>query len=215
MCWILILILVGKMTNQWARKFISYASGYTVPDNIVGREFYEISSFFPQLESYYGVLSGLAYTVPYLLSGLFFGAITGKVNRIKVCSLTFLIGGLSQFVTGLIPNFNVLFGMRMIHGACNSATSPLMYSIVADVVPPERRATANSFISTAVYAGISLSSLSILLIRQIGWQMTYKLMGSIIGAVGLLYMFTVKEPKNWKNGRILSEEEIKQHEQEK
>lgn len=168
-CWVLILILFGKMTNQWARKFLSYASGYTVPEMIPGREFYEISTFYPQLESYYGLLSGLAYTTPYLLSGLIFGAITGKVNRVRMCGLTFLVGGLSQFLTGAIPNFNVLFGMRMLHGAANSATSPLMYSIVADVVPPERRATANSFISTAVYAGISLSSLSILLIRQIGW----------------------------------------------
>jgi len=159
------------------------------------------------MESYYGVLSGLAYTIPYLLSGLFVGAISGRVNRVKMCGFTFLIGGLSQFITGLIPNFNVLFGMRMVHGACNSATSPLMYSLVADVVPPERRATANSFISTAVYAGISLSSLSILMIRQIGWQMTYKLMGSVIGSIGLLYLFTLKEPKFRKNGRILSPEE--------
>ena len=117
-------------------------------------------------------------------------------------------------MTGLVPNFKLLFGMRMLHGACNSATNPLMYSIVADMVPPERRATANSFISTAVYAGISLSSLSILLIRQIGWAMTYQLMGGTIGFIGLLYLFTLKEPKLRKNGRILSPEELELVEKE-
>lgn len=93
------------------------------------------------------------------------GAITSKINRVRAFGATLILGGLSQFLTGLIPNFNVLCGMRVLHGATNSATNPLTYSLVADFVPPERRATANSILSTAVYAGISLSSLSILLIK--------------------------------------------------
>lgn len=155
------------------------------------------------------MITGLAYTIPYMISGLIFGAITSNVNRVKVCALTFIIGGISQFLTGLIPNFKVLFGMRMLHGVCNSATSPLLYSLVTDLVPPERRATANSFVSTAVYAGISLSSLSILLIRHMGWQMTYKLLGASIGSIGLLYMLTLREPKNRRNGKIMTPEELK------
>jgi MFS family permease len=59
--------------------------------------------------------------------------------------------------------------MRVLHGAMNSATNPLAYSLVFDYVPPERRATANSILATAIYAGVSLSSLSILLIKNIGW----------------------------------------------
>jgi hypothetical protein len=46
-CWILFLILIGKMTNQWARKFISYSFGFSVGDGMPGSEFYEISSFYP------------------------------------------------------------------------------------------------------------------------------------------------------------------------
>lgn len=45
--WVLILILFGKMTNQWARKIISYSFGFSMGDGLPGREFYEISTFYP------------------------------------------------------------------------------------------------------------------------------------------------------------------------
>ena len=75
--------------------------------------------------------------------------------------------------TGLVDSFAVLFAMRVLHGAMNSASSPLSYSLVADYVPPERRATANAVLGTAVYAGVSLSSLSVLLIKRAGWRFSY------------------------------------------
>lgn len=177
---------------------------------MANREFYEISSFYPQFENYYGLLTGLAYTLPYMITGLLMGAVTSRVNRARICGLSIMIGGLSQFLTGIIPNFNLLCGMRVVHGAANSATNPLIYSLIADYVPPERRATANSFISTAVYAGISLSSLSILLIKSLGWQSTYKVIGAFGLLVGTLFLTTVREPKNRKNGRILTEEQLQE-----
>ena len=85
--------------------------------------------------------------------------------------------------------------MRVIHGAMNSATGPLTYSLVADYVPPERRATANAVLGTAVYAGVSLSSLSILLIKRAGWRFSYQFMGAAGIVLGLLTALIVKEPK--------------------
>ena len=152
------------------------------------------------MENYYGYLSGLAYTIPYLITGLLMGALTGRVNKAKVCGISIMVGGLSSFLTGLVPNFGMLCGMRFLHGAANSATNPLIYALIAEYVPPERRATANSFISPAVYAGISLSSMSILLIKRLGWQATYKIIGGIAALIGLLFFTSVREPKNRKNG---------------
>ena len=115
------------------------------------------------------MLTGLAYTIPYMITGLLMGAVTNKVNRARTFGLSLILGGITQLLTGIIPNFKVLCGMRMIHGVTNSMTTPITYSLVSDFVPPERRATANSILSTAVYAGISLSSLSVLLISKLGW----------------------------------------------
>lgn len=48
-CWLLFLVLMSKMMNQWARKFLSYSFGYSVGDGIplANKEFFEISSFYP------------------------------------------------------------------------------------------------------------------------------------------------------------------------
>lgn len=163
------------------------------------------------MENYYGVLSGLAYTLPYMITGLVMGAVTSRINRVKVFAASLIVGGFSQILTGLVPSFGVLSGMRVLHGATNAVSSPTTYSLVADFVPPEKRATANSILSTAVYAGISLSSLSILLIKQMGWQATYKIIGVITAITGLLFAATIREPKNRWNGRIYTEEEITEY----
>ena len=74
---------------------MSYSFGFSVGDDIPGREFYEISTFYPQMENYYGILTGLAYTVPYMITGLVMGAVTSRVNRVKAYAASLVLGGVS------------------------------------------------------------------------------------------------------------------------
>ena len=48
---------------------------------MAGDKFFEISTAYPELNSYYGLLVGLAYTLPYSVSGLFAGSLTRTWNR--------------------------------------------------------------------------------------------------------------------------------------
>jgi MFS family permease len=137
------------------------------------RYIYEIAASYPQLNQWYGWLAGLAYTLPYSLMGLVAGAFTNKVNRKFTLGITMMLAGVTQFLSGSINSFPVLVGMRVAHGSLNAATSPLAYSLVSDYVPPEKRATANAVLSSSVYLGISLSSMSILLIKSSGWRVAY------------------------------------------
>ena len=137
----------------------------------------------------------MVYTVPYMLCGLLMGSLTPIVNRKKVLGLSMMFGGISQFVSGTFNSFPLLCGMRVMHGCANAATNPLSYSLIADYVPPNRRATANAIISSSIYIGVSLSSLSILLIKTKGWRWIYKISGVVGIALGILFIFLVKEPK--------------------
>lgn len=194
---VLFMMLAAKMINQWQRKFISYATGYSAPTDLgmMDRSFYEIGAAYPQLEGYYGLLSGLAYTLPYSLFTLIFGSVTNSVNRKLLLAISLAGGACTQLASGFFNSFYVLCGARMLHGAFNSASSPLTYSLVADYVPPERRATANAFLGTAVYTGISLSSLSILLIKTTGWRYVYYFMGAVGLMASLVTAFFVREPE--------------------
>ena len=85
--------------------------------------------------------------------------------------------------------------MRSLHGAMNACVNPLSYSLVVDYVPPNKRSTANSILAMATYTGISLSSLSILLIKSHGWRWAYQFMGFLGILLGLCFIGIVKEPK--------------------
>ena len=191
---VLFLILLVKIVNQWHRKSLTYAFGYKHGTGLL-EPFFEISSSYPQLEAWYGTLAGLAYTLPYCIVGLFMGAITHRVNRKFLLGVTMMIGSISQFMMGRVDSFPLLCGMRVLHGSMNSATSPLTYSLVADYIPPEKRATANSILSSAIYLGIAMSSLSIMLIQRTGWRLAFQLMGMIGVGVGITSIFYIREPK--------------------
>ena len=93
---VVLFILMIRMTNQWQRKSLTYAFGFAMPDGFEGmRSMYEISASYPQLDKWYGVLAGLAYTLPYSISGLIMGSFTGVINRKKMMGIAVIISGLS------------------------------------------------------------------------------------------------------------------------
>lgn len=73
--------------------------------------------------------------------------------------------------------------MRLLHGAVSAAINPLSYSLIADYFPIEKRSRANAILTTGNYLGIALSSISILLIKNLGWRSSYIFMG-VLGVIG-------------------------------
>ena len=148
------------------------------------------------MELYYGVLTGLAYSIPFSLSPMFLGAFQGAYNRTRLLCIVVAIAGLSSLLTGAVNSFPVLFSMRMLHAVCFSLTIPIVSALVRSIFPQNRRGLANSILYSASYFGIAISSLSILLINRVGWRGTYCIMGlfGIVSAV--MAKVIVKEPDN-------------------
>ena len=167
------------------------------------------------MDTYYGLLVGLCYSVPYALSGLYAGSLTKSGNRKLM--LVAVVGLLSMFqiTSGVVNSFLVLAFLRFCHGAVSSATKPLAYSLIADYFPQDKRSTANSILSGANFVGIALSSMTIILIKNIGWRASYCTMGSL-GLLGALAaFFLVKNPERGVFDLPLTEEEIKKKEEKK
>mmetsp|Transcript_1212 Transcript_1212/g.2209 ORF Transcript_1212/g.2209 Transcript_1212/m.2209 type:complete len:345 (+) Transcript_1212:688-1722(+) len=117
-------------------------------------------------------------------------------------------------LTGAINSFPALCFMRVIHGSFNSATNPVAYSLVTDYVPPESRSTANSLLSSGVYIGIALSSLTILIIKEFGWRNAYLFSGVVGVLTGLATLLLVREPKRGAFMNFAQREERKEHERQ-
>jgi len=197
---------------QWQRKSLNYAYGYTGLGAQAGDPMYEIRTMWPELNQYYGLLTGLIYTVPYSFFGLVAGKISDSVNRKAFLALVVLLAsatvGVSATSTSLLS-----FGlMRVIHGCLNSASNPLSFSLIADYFPPENRATANSIIQAGNYVGVGVSSISIILISAFGWRAQYGIMAAAGAVFSALTFLGIKEPER---GRYLSEEDKRKEEEKK
>ena len=145
------------------------------------------------MESYYGALVGLCFTLPYAVSGLYAGSLTRRGNRKWMLLGVIGVMSLMQIGTGALNSFAVLALFRFLHGAISSSVNPMCYSLVSDYFPPDKRTTANSILSSANFVGIALSSMTILLIKEVGWRASYMAMGGM-GLLGGLLLFFLKNP---------------------
>jgi MFS family permease len=168
---------------------------------------FEIATAYPELNQYYGLLVGLCYSLPYSLAGLYAGALTKTGNRKLMMIVVVGLLSLFQISTGVFNSFLVLAIFRFLHGAISSATKPLAFSLVADYFPQNKRSTANSILSGANFIGIALSSMTIILIKNIGWRASYGVMGGLGLAGAALAALFVKNPERGRFDRLLTAEE--------
>ena len=66
--------------------------------------------------------------------------------------------------------------------------------MVADYFPPEKRSVANSVLTGANFIGIALSSISIILIKNLGWRASYMIMGGMGIISGIIGLALIKNP---------------------
>jgi len=97
--------------------------------------------------------------------------------------------------SGLVNSFGVLFVMRFILGAFQSAQTPCSLTLLSDYFPRNKRSTVNSILNSGVYIGSALSSISIITIGQHGWRNTFGIMGGIGVAIGAAIIAFMREPK--------------------
>ena len=166
----LTIITIIRIATQWQQKSIGYFYGFQGTGELAGSPKYEISTAYPELDTYYGLLVGLAYTLPYSISGLYAGSLTRTYNRRAMMIGVITALSLFQISTGLFDSFLVLAIFRFLHGTISSAINPLAFSLVSDYFPANKRSTANAILSSANFVGIALSSMTILLIKNIGWR---------------------------------------------
>lgn len=94
-------------------------------------------------------LNGVAFSVTYSVSCLFYGTISEKYGRIR--TILFRICGLVMIcmVMGFVHSFAILVVLRAIQGIFAAAFSPVSITYVTETYSPVKRMTAISFISTS------------------------------------------------------------------
>ena len=98
-------------------------------------------------------------------------------------------------ISGLAQNYMQLFAARIGVGVGEAGGSPPSHSIISDIFPPEKRATAISVYSTGVNIGILFGFLVGGWLNEFfGWRVAFAVVGAPGILMAILIRATLKEP---------------------
>jgi len=143
-----------------------------------------------------GLLTGLAFVVIYVTVGIPIAHFADRSNRKNIVSLSVFAWSIMTALTGLAQNFWHILIARIGVGIGEAGGTPPSHSMIADLFPPEKRATALSVFQTGPSIGILIGFLIGGWVGQVyGWRIAFVAAGlpGIVLAASLL--FGTSEPR--------------------
>ncbi len=142
-----------------------------------------------------GLMSGFTFALFYVSFGIPIARLADKRNRKKIITISLIIWSGMTALSGRAQNFMQLLLARIGVGIGEAGGSPPAHSIISDLYPPQRRATAMAIYSTGISIGILVGFLLGGWIDQyFGWRSAFLVVG-IPGIVfASIFYLTVKEP---------------------
>ncbi|MFK8049981.1 MAG: spinster family MFS transporter [Halioglobus sp.] len=136
-----------------------------------------------------GLLAGFAFAVFYVTAGIPIASYADRSNRRNIVAASVFIWSFMTAVSGFAQNFVHLLMARIGVGIGEAGGSPPSHSIISDIFPPEKRASAMGFYSTGVSIGILFGFLlGGWLNEYFGWRVAFM----VVGAPGILLAVVVK-----------------------
>ena len=150
-----------------------------------------------------GLLSGIAFAIFYVSVGIPIARWADKSNRRNIVAIAIATWSFMTALSGLAQNFVHLLLARIGVAVGEAGGSPPAHSIISDLFPPHRRATALSIYSMGVYFGILCGFLIGGWVNDFyGWRMVF----FVIGIPGILWAlvvrFTLREPPRGQSENI-------------
>ena len=143
-----------------------------------------------------GLLSGFTFAVIYVTAGIPIAYWADRGNRRNIVALSLTVWSSMTAISGFVQNYAQLLLARLGVGLGEAGGSPPSHSIISDYYPPEQRATALSFYSTGIYAGILLGfAFGGIIADSFGWRMAFLVVGLPGVLLAVVLRLTVKEPQ--------------------
>ncbi len=142
-----------------------------------------------------GLLSGFAFAVFYTSMGVPIARYADRANRRNIIALAIATWSLMTAACGAVGNFWQMFLARVGVGVGEAGCSPPAHSMISDLYPQQRRATAMSTYNLGVYLGVLVGFIVGGWLNEIvGWRFTFLIVGLPGVVIALLVRFTVPEP---------------------
>ncbi len=141
------------------------------------------------------IFSGFTFAIFYVSFGIPIARLADRGNRRNIIAVSLTVWSAMTALSGMAQNFIQLLLARVGVGIGEAGGSPPAHSIISDLYPPKKRATALAIYSTGISIGILLGFLIGGWVNQyLGWRTTFLLVGIPGILLALILRFTLKEP---------------------
>lgn len=142
-----------------------------------------------------GLITGLGFSVPFVLLGLPLGRMADHGTRRSILAWTRGLGGALAACGGGAIGFWTLLVSRAGSAVSEAGGGPASMSMLSDLYPPEQRSRVISVLGMGASLGALLALLlGAWLAQHHGWRMTLVLVGLSAVLLTLLLWLTVQEP---------------------
>lgn len=145
-----------------------------------------------------GLMTGIAFAAFYTFLGIPIAryADRPKTNRVGLISVSLIIWSAMTALCGVAQNFVQLLLARIGVGVGEAGCTPAAHSLIADLAPPEKRASAISFYSLGIPIG-SLLGMVIggLIADAYGWRAAFLVAGLPGIALAGIVFFVLRDPR--------------------
>ena len=142
-----------------------------------------------------GLLTGFAFAVFYTFAGLPIASLADRSNRRNIVAISLTIWSGMTAISGLAQNYWQLLAARVGVGIGEAGGSPPSHSMISDIFPPDKRASAIGFYSTGISIGILFGFLFGGWLNEFfGWRVAFFVVGIPGVLLALVLYLTVPEP---------------------
>ena len=142
-----------------------------------------------------GLLTGFAFALFYTFAGLPIASLADRSNRRNIVAISLTIWSGMTAISGLAQNYWQLLAARVGVGIGEAGGSPPSHSMISDIFPPEKRASAIGFYSTGISIGILFGFLFGGWLNEFfGWRVAFFVVGVPGVLLALVLYLTVPEP---------------------
>jgi predicted MFS family arabinose efflux permease len=142
-----------------------------------------------------GLLGGPAFAILYATLGIPIAILADRVNRRNLIAASLAMFSLMTVFSAYSVQFWQLVLARIGTGIGEAGTGPSINSVIADLYPPKKRASALAFYSAGLNVGLIIAFFGgAWIASRYGWRIAFLAAGAPGLALVFLLLFTVEEP---------------------
>jgi MFS transporter, DHA1 family, purine base/nucleoside efflux pump len=197
-------LMGGELYEMGAREKRSLFVGW-ITLFLMGTDLFVVSPLLPFISHAHEVSTAAAgwmvsvFAVTFAFSTPFFGWLSDKSGRKGLITFGLLLFAFSNALTAFASTFTLLILSRILAGLAVASITPLIYAIIGDIAPANRRGTWLSIIIsghlTALWTGAPIGAL---LEQLLGWQSVFIVMaclGLVLAVVNFRTWGIVSKPR--------------------